>query len=161
MAPLDWFVVIVLGLSMLVGLWRGLLFEVISLAGWVAAFVCAQLFAQDLAAWLPFGESDAIWRYAVAFVLIFVLVAFGIGLVASLVRKLVTVVGLRPVDRVLGAVFGLARGALAVLVVAVVIHLFSLSDRIWWREAYSATVLDTALKNLKPVLPEKLASFLP
>jgi len=160
-ALLDWIAIAVLGLSIVVGVWRGLLFEVISLIGWVAAFAMAQWFSTPVAAWLPFGAPDAVWRYAVAFVLIFVAVAFSVGLVASLIRSLVKAVGLRPVDRTLGAVFGLARGALALLVAAVVVHLFSLQESSWWRESTSATVLDTALQHAKPVLPEKLASYLP
>ena len=146
---------------MLLGLFRGLVFEVISLAGWVVAFVCAQWFAADVAAWLPFGEPQATWRYAAGFVLVFVCVAFGVGLVASLMRKLITAVGLRPVDRLLGAVFGVARAAVALLVLAVVVHLLALSDSAWWQTSHSAVVLDAALQGLKPALPEKLASYLP
>ena len=161
MAPLDWIAVAVLGASMLIGVWRGLLFEVITLMGWVAAFALAQWFSAPVAAWLPVGEVDAPWRYPVAFVLTFVVVAFGVGLVASLIRALVKAAGLRPVDRTLGAVFGLARGVLTLLVLAVVVHLFSMDGNDWWRNSYSAAVLDSTLQSAKPALPEKLASFLP
>ena len=161
MNPLDWIAVAVLVLSMLIGLVRGLVFEVISLGGWVAAFFCAQWLADDVGAWLPFGEPDATWRYAAGFVLVFVGVAFGVGLLAALIRKLITVVGLRPVDRILGGAFGAARGAVALLALAVVVHLLALSGNAWWHESRSAIVLDAALQGLKPALPEKLASYLP
>jgi membrane protein required for colicin V production len=160
-ALLDWIAVTLIVVSMLFGLMRGLVFEVISLVGWVAAFIAAQWLASDVAAWLPFGEPQATWRYPLAFVLVFVAVAFGAGLVAALTRKLITVVGLRPVDRILGAAFGAARGAVALLVLAVVVHLLVLSDSAWWRDSLSAGVLDAALQGLKPALPEKLASYLP
>lgn len=161
MALFDWIAIASLVVSMLLGLVRGLVFEVISLAGWVAAFVAAQWLAGSVAAWLPFGDPEAAWRYPLAFVLVFVAVAFTVGLLAALTRKLVTAVGLRPVDRVLGGAFGVLRGAVALLVVAVVVHLLALSDSAWWRESPSAGVLDEALQGLKPVLPEKLASYLP
>jgi membrane protein required for colicin V production len=80
---------------------------------------------------------------------------------ASLTRKLIAAVGLRPVDRLLGAVFGVARGAVALLAAAVMVHLLALSDASWWQESRSAIVLDAALQGLKPALPEKLASYLP
>jgi len=161
-ALLDWIAVALLAVSLVLGLVRGLVFEVISLAGWVVAFFSAQWFAGDVAAWLPIsGDPEASWRYALAFVLIFIAVAFGVGLIAALTRKLIAAVGLRPVDRMLGAVFGLARGAVALLAVAVVVHLLSLSEGAWWRESHSALVLDAALQGLKPALPEKLASYLP
>ena len=161
MALLDWVVVALLVLSVLIGAWRGLLFEVLSLVGWVAAFFMAQWFSPAVANWLPVGAPDAVWRYAVAFVLIFIGVAFAVGLVASLVRRLVTVVGLRPVDRTLGAVFGLARGVLALLVAAVVVHLFVLADSAWWRESARATAMDAGLQDGEPALPERMASYLP
>ena len=161
MALFDWLALALIVISMLYGLVRGLVFEVISLAGWVAAFLCAQWFADSVATWLPFGEVDAAWRYPLAFVLVFVAVAFGVGLVASITRKLVTVVGLGPVDRMLGGMFGAARGAVALLTVAVVVHLLALSDSAWWHESRGAFVLDAALQGLKPALPEKLASYLP
>ena len=161
MALFDWLAVALIVISMVYGLVRGLVFEVISLAGWVAAFLCAQWFAGSVATWLPFGEVDAAWRYPLAFVLVFVAVAFGVGLVASITRKLITVVGLGPVDRMLGGMFGAARGAVALLTVAVVVHLLALSDSVWWHESRGAVVLDAALQGLKPALPEKLASYLP
>ena len=161
MALLDWIAVTLIVVSMLFGLVRGLVFEVISLVGWVVAFVVAQWFASDVAAWLPAGDPQASWRYPLAFVLLFVAVAFGVGLVASLTRKLIAAVGLRPVDRILGGAFGAARGAVALLVLAVVVHLLALSDSAWWHESRSAVVLDAALQSLKLALPEKLASYLP
>lgn len=161
MALFDWIAIALLVASMLLGLFRGLVFEVISLAGWVAAFIAAQWLAGGVAAWLPFGEPEAAWRYPLAFVFVFVAVAFAVGLAAALIRKLITAVGLRPVDRVLGGAFGVLRGAVALLVVAVVVHLLALSDSAWWHESRSAGVLDAALQGLKPVLPEKLASYLP
>jgi membrane protein required for colicin V production len=160
-ATLDWIAVALLLVSMLLGLVRGLVFEVISLAGWVVAFVAAQWLAEDLGRWLPFGDPAASWRYAAGFVLVFVGVAFGVGLLAALTRKLVAAIGLRPVDRILGGVFGVARGAVAMLTVAVVVHLLALSDSAWWHGSRSAIVLDAALQGLKPALPDKLASYLP
>jgi len=160
-ATLDWIAVALLLVSMLLGLVRGLVFEVISLAGWVMAFVAAQWLAEDLGRWLPFGDPAASWRYAAGFVLVFVGVAFSVGLLAALTRKLVAAIGLRPVDRILGGVFGVARGAVAMLTVAVVVHLLALSDSAWWHGSRSAIVLDAALQGLKPALPDKLASYLP
>jgi membrane protein required for colicin V production len=160
-ATLDWIAVALLLVSMLLGLVRGLVFEVISLAGWVVAFVAAQWLAEDLGRWLPFGDPAASWRYAAGFVLVFVGVAFSVGLLAALTRKLVAAIGLRPVDRILGGVFGVARGAVAMLTVAVVVHLLALSDSAWWHGSRSAIVLDAALQGLKPALPDKLASYLP
>lgn len=161
MALFDWIAVTVIGLSILIGLWRGLVFEVISLVGWVAAFLCAQWFAADVGAWLPFGAPGAPWRYAAGFILMFVLVAFTVGLAATAMRKLMKVTGLRPVDRTLGAVFGAVRALVVLLVVAMMVHLLSLGQSAWWRESAGAPWLNSALQRLKPALPEQLSGYLP
>lgn len=158
---LDWIGLAVLLVSFLIGLARGLVFETLMLAGWIAAFVLAQWLAEDVGFWLPMGDAQAAWRYAVGFVLVFVAVAFTVGLVASLLRRLVLAAGLRPVDRTLGAAFGLVRGTLALLAVAVVVHVMAWRQGALWQESTGARVLDAALQGLKPALPEKLASYLP
>lgn len=161
MVLFDWIVVALLVLSTLVGFSRGLVFEVMSLAGWVVGFIAAQWLATDVASWLPFGEVNAAWRYPLAFVLVLIAVVFGWGLIASLLRKVITVAGLRPVDRLFGAGFGALRGAMALLLLAVVMHLMAWTDAAWWQTSQSVVFLDAALQALKPALPEKLASYLP
>ena len=106
MNAVDGLLLFVLLLSAVVGMWRGLVYEVLSLMVWVAAFLLAQAYAGDVARLLPLDGLSAALRIAVAFVLVFVASAFAGGFVAWLVKKMVAAVGLRPIDRVLGGVFG-------------------------------------------------------
>ncbi len=161
MAALDWIAIAVLTVSLLLGVLRGLVFELVSLAGWVVAFIAAQWFAEDVGVWLPFGEPSAPWRYVAGFLLVFVISAFLAGLLATLMRKLVAATGLRPVDRTLGACFGIARGVLALLALAVVVNVMAWRQSALWQEARTAEILDAAMQGLKPALPAKLASYLP
>src|SRR3954468_19292029 len=98
-AALDWAVVAVLALSMVVGALRGLVYEVLSVVSWIAAFVLAQWFAPEVAGWLPLGKSGEAARYAAAFVIVFIGVVFAGGVLAWLIKKMVEAVGLRPIDR--------------------------------------------------------------
>ncbi len=161
MAPLDWMFLAVLVASLALGAWRGLVYEVLSVLGWIAAFVLAQWLAPDAAAWLPMGGSGDAVRYAAGFVLVFVVAAFAAGIVAWLLKKLVEAAGLRPVDRTLGAAFGLVRGAVLLLAAAVVVNMTPLRSGQWWMESTGAGVSTTVLKGLKPVLPERFGQYLP
>lgn len=158
----DWILLGVLLASMVVGLWRGLVYEVLSLAGWVAAFVVAQWWAPDVVVWLPWmkGASDSL-QYAVAFTLVFVLTVFAAGLVSWLIKKLVETVGLRPVDRTLGGFFGLARGVVLLLALTVVLQLTGLSRDDWWSSAQGPVWLERMLNGLKPLLPPSFVTYLP
>ena len=161
MAALDWVFVAIMAASLLLGAWRGLVYEVLSVASWVAAFVLAQLFAPDVAAVLPMGQAPQVAGYAAAFVLVFIVVVFAGGLLAWGVKKVVEAVGLRPVDRVLGAGFGVLRGALLLLAVAIVVNMTPFKRADWWEESKGAEITTAAVKQLKPVLPERFGQYLP
>ncbi|WP_312262376.1 CvpA family protein [Limnohabitans sp.] len=156
----DWILLGVLLASMVIGLWRGLVYEVLSLAGWVAAFVVAQWLASDVVGWLPFIKgAPASVQYAVAFAVVFVVTVF--VAVSWLIKKLVETVGLRPVDRTLGGVFGLARGLVLLLALTVVLQLTGLSRDAWWTTAQGPVWLELVLTGLKPLLPQTFVEYLP
>jgi membrane protein required for colicin V production len=161
MPLLDWVFVAVLVLSVLVGAWRGFMYELLSLLGWIAAFIVAQWFAPDVAQWLPMSGAHTSLRYAVAFVLLFIVGAFIGGLLAAMIRKLVAAVGLRPVDRFLGTGFGVMRGVVIVLAIAVVFLLVPFTNSSLWRESIGAPYAVAAIRGLKPMLPEQFGRYLP
>lgn len=150
----------VLALSLLIGAWRGLVYEVLSVLGWAASFYLAQWFAPDVALMLPLQSASEPVRYAAAFVLIFVVAVFAAGLLAVLIKKVIEAIGLRPVDRTLGAAFGLVRGVILLLAVTVVINMTAFKSAVWWQESQGAEIMTAALKGLKPVLPEQFGKYL-
>ena len=152
MAALDWIFVALLLASMLMGAWRGLVYEVLSLAGWVAAF---------LAALLPLDGAQGAVRYAAGFILVFIVAIFACGFLAWLGKKLVDAVGLRPVDRTLGAAFGVLRGVVILLVLVVIAGLMQLHQADWWQASRGAIWLSELVQTLKPALPQELGHRLP
>lgn len=161
MAALDWVVVVVLAASVLLGLWRGLVYEVLSVLNWLAAFLLAQWLAPRAAEMLPLHRAGESVQYAAGFVVVFIAALFAGGLLAWLTSKLVAAVGLRPVDRVLGGMFGVVRGIVAVLAIAVVVHLAGLDAGAWWTESKTSGVAEAALRGLKPVVPESFGAYFP
>lgn len=156
----DWVFLGVLFFSMLLGAWRGLVYEVLSVLGWAVSFYVAQWFAPEVSRLLPLQSASDPVRYAAAFVLVFVASVFVAGLLAFLLKKLVDAMGLRPVDRTMGAAFGLVRGVILLLAAAVVMDMTALKDSSWWQKSKGAPLLSAALKGLKPVLPEQFAKYL-
>lgn len=160
MSAVDWVLLAVLALSLLVGAWRGVVYELLLLAAWVVAFVLAQWYAPAVADRVPMGNASEPLRYAAGFALVFIGAVFAGGLVAALIKKLVAAVGLRPVDRLLGMVFGLVRGLVLLLAVTVVVNMTPLGTSAAWRESWGAQWLTATLHGLKPVLPEAFARYL-
>jgi membrane protein required for colicin V production len=151
----------VLLLSVIAGLVRGLVFEVLSLVGWVVAYVCAQWLAPEVAPHLPVGRPGSALNLGVAFASAFVVVLLVWGLVARLVRLLLHATPLSLADRALGAGFGLARGLVVLLVVTTLVMLSSFAHSKAWRESRGAVWAGEALQGIKPMLPAQLAGHLP
>jgi membrane protein required for colicin V production len=161
MSSTDWILLALLAASMLLGAWRGLVYEVLSVLGWIASFVLAQWFAPEVAEMLPMQKSDQTLRHAAAFVLVFIASVFAAGLISALMKKIISAVGLRPVDRILGAFFGVFRGLILLLALSVVVHMTALQESEWWLASKGGPMLMTLLKGLKPMLPEKFGAYLP
>lgn len=157
----DWALLALLALSITVGLWRGLVFEVLSLLGWVAAYIAAQAFAPAVAIHVPVGTPGGAINLAAAFAVVFVLALVAWALASRLLRLLIHATPLQLVDRALGGGFGLLRGAVLLLAVASVVSLTPASRSPAWQRSQGAAWLVTGLQTLKPVLPEPFAQRLP
>ena len=161
LSAIDWIVLAVLALSVLMGLWRGIAREVLSLLGWVAAFWLAQMQAPRVAQWLPMSGSSDMLRYAAGFVVTFLAVLILSGVVAWLVRKFLSAVGLGLLDRLLGGMFGLVRGGVVLLAMTVVVCMTPLAQTPAWLQAHATPWLTQTLHGLKPMLPAEFGKFLP
>jgi membrane protein required for colicin V production len=161
LSAVDWILLAVLGLSLLLGLWRGIVQEVLSLAGWVAAFYVSQMYAPMAAAWLPMEGSSQMLRYAAGFVVVFIAVLAATVLVSWVIKKLISAVGLGPLDRLLGSLFGLMRGVVILLAVTVFVGMTPMRDTEAWKQAQGTQWLQQFLHVLKPVLPADFGKYLP
>ncbi|MFO1274402.1 MAG: CvpA family protein [Rubrivivax sp.] len=161
LAWVDWALIAALALSVVVGVVRGFVFELMSLVGWLVAWVAAQWFAADVAAFLPIGTPGSTLQLATAFALTFMACLLAWALLARLVRLLIQATPLSLADRALGAGFGLVRGGVLLLVLAMGVALTPAARSPAWRASTGALWLNTALAGLKPVLPEPVARHLP
>ena len=101
---------------------------------WIAALLVARVYSEPFAGLLVnMIESEAI-RYLTAFALLFVIVIMTGTLINHFMAKLLTITGLKFLDRLLGAVFGLARGTVIVLVILFILNVF-VSETEWWQES--------------------------
>ena len=160
LAALEWIILAILLLSMALGAWRGLVYEVLSVLGWFAAFIVAQLYAAAIGNMLPMSGATDSLRYAAGFVVTFIAAAFAAGLLAWLAKKLIETVGLRPVDRTLGAFFGLLRGVLILLACATAVLLTPLKEGEWWKQSRGASAISAVLQAIKPILPSEVGKYI-
>ena len=159
MAWFDYGVLAVLVVSLLLGALRGLMREMVSLAGWIAAFVLATAFSGIVAEHMP-ESLGPLLSGLLAFLLVFVgvlVVSSVVGLVLSL---LVRAAGLGFLDRTLGAAFGILRGVVIVLLAVLLAGLTPLPREPFWRQGVLSGPFETAALALRSYLPEGLAQRL-
>ena len=153
----DYFVIGVVALSLLVGIWRGVVSEILALVAWLVAFFAARTWSGQTGDLLATGLTDPTWRHVAGFVAVFVAVLILFTLARWLLSLILSAVGLAPLDRLLGAVFGMARGVLVAWVAVLLAGLTALPQQQWWRQAVLAPPLETAVLAAKPWLPPDLA----
>ncbi len=150
---LDWTLGAVLLASIVVGLLRGVVFELLSLVGWVVAWFAAQWAAPRFAAHVPIGVPGGGLNHGAAFLLAFVAALVAWAVLARLVRLLVRATPLSAVDRLLGALFGVLRGLVLLLALASAVIWTPAAQSQVWRQSLGARWLGQALAALAPLLP--------
>jgi membrane protein required for colicin V production len=140
---------------------RGFVFEVMSLAGWLVAWFAAQWLAPQAAVYVPIGTPGSTLNFAAAFVACFLAAIVVWGLLSKLVRLLIQATPLSIPDRLLGAGFGLVRGAVLLLAVATTVALTPAAKSPSWQASHGARWLEIARHGLMPLLPADVARRFP
>jgi len=157
MTGFDIAVIVVILLSALLGLWRGVIREVFALGAWIAAIVCTFLFGEQLAQALPIAR-DAPWLRSLAgYALVFIGVFLTLSIAGFIFARVVKAIGLSFIDRALGMLFGALRGVLIVVLLVFVAGATTLPQFPWWRDSVTAKPLATIAAILRSKLPDDLA----
>jgi membrane protein required for colicin V production len=152
----DYAVLIVLGLSLLLSLIRGLVREIVSVAGWVAAFTLSIMFSGTVAALLP-ATLGPMLAGLLGYLLVFACILLVAGFVGLILSMLVRAAGFGLLDRMLGMAFGIARGAVIIVVLVMLAGLTPLPREQFWRNAMLSGPVETIVLALRPYLPGGLA----
>jgi len=157
MTAFDYVVLAIVGASVVLGVWRGVVGEIIALVAWVLAYFAARWWGALIAETLFGGIADHGLRIVAGWVVVFVVVLMLMALLRLAMRGLLKALGLSLSDRLLGLLFGAARGLLIVFILVAVGGMISLPKEKWWSEAYFSAPLETMVLASKPWLPPEVA----
>lgn len=156
----DIVILAIIGVSALVSVFRGFLREMLSLLAWVLAFWVALTFTPLLAPWLAGLVEVPSIRFILAFAALFVLTLLSVSLAGYLIVKVMGKTGLTGTDRMLGLLFGLARGGVIVLVLVLLAGLTRLPQDPWWHEAGLVGHFQQAAIQVRGYLPDSIAEYI-
>ena len=154
---IDWLILLVILLSAVISVVRGFFKEAISLTGWIIAIWLGLSFSGDIAALLAKIISVPSVRIIMAFSMVLVFVLVITALVSHFVTLVVKKTGLTGTDRVLGVVFGVARGAVIVGIMVLLAGLTALPRDPWWREATLIPHFQRLAVHIRDMLPPEVA----
>jgi len=160
MAWIDYTFLCIVVVSLLIGLFRGFVREALSLATWIAAFAVALRYGPIVAEQLGSSISAPALRVALGYGLVFFGCLIAGSIMTYLCWMLVRTSGLTPVDRTLGAGFGLIRGALLVVAFVMFAGLSGLHEAPWWRASRLAPELKSSADSLQSLIPENWLAYL-
>ncbi|MGH3184591.1 MAG: CvpA family protein [Streptosporangiaceae bacterium] len=139
----DLLVLGVVGLSALFGLVRGLVREVLGIGAWIGAAVLAVLA-------FPWAASEARGAIhnpeiadGVAIAAVFLVCLVALSLIAAWIGGVVRHSALGGLDRTLGLIFGIARGAVLIMIAYIVVGLVE-APAVWPGAVQSARALPYA-----------------
>jgi membrane protein required for colicin V production len=156
MTWIDYLILGIIVVSALVSLFRGFLRETVSLLAWIIGFWLALRFARALGGIFGFVHNPSI-RVVIGFILIFIVVLLAGAAVNFFVGKLVKRSGASMADRVLGVIFGLARGVVIVMVLALVAGFTYLPHSQSWRKSLLAPYAQVLALDMQRLLPADVA----
>jgi len=155
----DYLVLFVLVCSIVISTLRGLVKEILSLLGWVVAFVVANAYGEALANLLPNAIPGHSTRLIVAFIALFIGARILMGLLTMAIDALVKATGLSLVDRGLGGLFGLGRGLVLVLAAVLICGMTAIPQQAFWKDALLSPLAETAARTTKPYLPGEFMRY--
>lgn len=160
MTNFDYGVLIILGASVAIGLFRGLLKEVLSLVAYVIAFVLSLRYGPLVYEWLAPTVEATVLRLVLSYAGVFIAVLVAVGLVNLALGMLIKASGLSLADRGLGMLFGLARGVVLVLALVVAAGFTPLPQAPWWKDAVLSPYAEAGARAVKPWLPAQFADWI-
>lgn len=153
----DFVILGILGVSVLISLWRGFTREVLSLAAWVLAVWVALTFSDNLEHLLRSQIETPSMRLMVAFAILFFLTLLVAAFINYLAVQLIKKTGLSGTDRMIGIVFGLARGIVLVTVLVLLAGLTAVPRDPWWNQSSLMHYFQDAAVWTRNWLPPEIA----
>ena len=157
-AWIDIVILALIALSAIPSLFRGFVKEVLALATWLVALWIARMLYEPVAAMLVQWISETSVRNITAFVLVFICVLLIGAAINYLASSLVSKTGLSGTDKLLGLVFGVARGGVIVSLLVLLAGLTPLPHDSWWQESRFLDFFEQFALWMRMYLPDEIAS---
>lgn len=151
---IDLLLLVVIGVSALLGLFRGFVGIVVGTASWLLAGWATFQFGGDAGHWLAEGSRPSMTQYLGGYALVFVCVLVAVAVIGMVIRAGVEAVRLNGIDRSLGFALGALRGAFFACVLVLLMGFTPLTSEPAWRESRVLPLLLPVASWMRAQLPD-------
>jgi membrane protein required for colicin V production len=159
MSVVDIFIIVTLVISLLIGLFRGFIREILSLLSWLGALWLGYAYATLGASYLEPYITQPPLRVVVAFAAIFIVALIGFSIISYLLYRLLSIAGVSGVDRSLGMLFGLVRGFVIVALLILAATFMDFTSQPWWKDSLLVQYFIPVTDLIRSLLPSDIAEF--
>lgn len=160
MTSFDYAVIVIVSLSVIVSVMRGLLKEVLAILGWVVAFYVAKTYSSQILPMMPVEIPTESLRMLASFLVLFVATLIVSSLLAIALASIFKKMDLGWLNRSLGALFGLVRGVLIIGIIVFLAGLTSIPQDARWRNAMLSSPLEALVIGAKPWVAGNMATYI-
>lgn len=153
----DYVVLVIIGLSIVLSMMRGFFREALAILGWIAAFIVAKTYANEILPMMPDNIPNESLRILAAFLVLFLATLLVTSLLAIALSAIFNKIGLGWLNRLLGALFGLVRGILIVCIVVFLAGLTDVPQDTRWRNAMFSAPVEALVISMLPWVPNSIA----
>lgn len=159
MNEIDIAIIIIIGISLLIGLLRGFVKEVVSLFAWIAAIWVGISFSRGFSVLLETFIEIPAARIAVAFMILVVLTLIVSSVINYFVELAIEKTGLTIIDRILGVLLGVARGVIVVALIVMLANMAPVQDMSLWKQSTLLPLFQTLASWLQELIPPDIAAI--
>ncbi len=156
LALIDIVLIVFVVISILIGIYRGLVKEILSLGAWALAALAAYRFGVQASAYVKPYIAEPNLALIVAYVAVFLIALIALSIISFMISKLFSASGMSGIDRSLGSVFGALRAAVIIGILILVAHFLTLDSQPWWQESQLIAYFEPVADWIKSYLPESI-----
>ncbi len=151
---LDIVLIIFIAISILIGIYRGFVKEILSLGAWVLAGLIAWRYGEQAKVFIKPYISQEPLDLAVAYVAVFLIALITLSVISYIISQLFASTGMTGIDRSLGSVFGVLRAVVIIAVLIIVGRFIGMDKMEWWTDSQMLPYFEPLVEWLKSFLPD-------
>lgn len=158
MPLIDIIIIAFFAISILIGVYRGFVKEVLSVTSWVLAAVIAFKFGEQASVYVkPYIKQEPL-DLAVAYVAVFLLTLIAFSVISHIISQIFNSSGMTGFDRSLGSLFGALRAAIVIAILIMVGRFMALDNQQWWLDSGFLDYFEPLVEWLKTFIPADIVA---